>query len=484
MPRALIVTDRPELRTELETRLTAGGFAAQCPLVPAAALETLRVDDPALVLLDAATAGLDVAEFCRAVRGRPAGELIVLWVIADHSDPADRRRFFAAGIDDCIELPLEAHWSEMRLAAVGRHAEGLRKLRRTDQALRESVERFNLAVLGANEGLWDAFEDIGPPFTPGKPIWYSQRFKELLGFRDEEFPNVIESWQSRLHPDDRDRVMQAIADHVANRAPYDVEYRLLTKQGEYRWFGARGRAIWDERGKPLRIAGSLRDITDRKQSETALRAEQELLRRLLDLQERDRQLVAYEIHDGIVQEMTGALMHLEDSSRRSPGQYDNVEYERSLKLLRQAVQEARRLVSGLRPPVLDELGVVAAVEYLINEARSDVPQIEYVHRTTFDRLAPPLETAIFRIVQESLTNIRKHSGSQQAKVELIEEGERIRLTVRDWGRGFDPNQIDEKRFGLQGIRERARLLGTCALIESRPGEGATVSVDFPLIPAG
>ena len=100
----------------------------------------------------------------------------------------------------------------------------------------------------------------------------------MLGYTDEEFPDVLESWASRLHPEDADRVFAALTAHIERRDPYDVEYRLLTKAGEYGWFRARGQAIWDETGRMTRMAGSLRDVTDRKQAEDALRRSEQLLK--------------------------------------------------------------------------------------------------------------------------------------------------------------------------------------------------------------
>jgi signal transduction histidine kinase len=137
----------------------------------------------------------------------------------------------------------------------------------------------------------------------------------------------------------------------------------------------------------------------------------------------------------------------------------------------------------LRPPILDEQGVVASLEYLVNESRVEVPELEFVNRTHFGRLAAPLEVAIFRITQEGLSNIRRHSGAKRARVELFEHGDFVRLLIRDWGRGFDPEKVHEERFGLQGIRQRARLTGSSATIESAPGRGTTIVVDFPLVRA-
>jgi signal transduction histidine kinase len=117
----------------------------------------------------------------------------------------------------------------------------------------------------------------------------------------------------------------------------------------------------------------------------------------------------------------------------------------------------------------------------VNESRPEIRHLEFVNRTHFGRLAAPLESAIFRITQEALTNIRRHSGSDRASLALLQHGEWIRLVIRDWGCGFEPGKVQEERFGLQGIRQRARLLGTDATIESAPGKGTLIVIDFPLI---
>ena len=205
--------------------------------------------------------------------------------------------------------------------------------------------------------------------------------------------------------------------------------------------------------------------------------------RLLDLQERERQLVSYEIHDGLVQYLTAGLMHLETFANvdDAADAHSLAEYETATKLIRDGLAEARRLISGLRPPILDEQGVAAALEYLVNEARKDIPDISFANRTLFGRLAAPLEVALFRITQEALSNIRKHSGAKRAQVELLQHGDLVRLRIRDWGCGFDPAKVQEERFGLQGIRQRAHLLGTTAIIESAAGQGTIVVVDFPIV---
>lgn len=123
------------------------------------------------------------------------------------------------------------------------------------QKLRASEERFELAVRGSTDGIWDW--DV---LT--NEVFYSPRMKALIGYSDDEFPNVFASFESRLHRDDHDWVMHVLDQHLRHHQPYDVEYRLRTKSGEYRWFRARGQAIWNDTGQAQRMAGSITDVTE------------------------------------------------------------------------------------------------------------------------------------------------------------------------------------------------------------------------------
>lgn len=138
-------------------------------------------------------------------------------------------------------------------------------LEQANKIIESSLNRFDLAVSASFDGLWDAPivpEDV---FNPQNLVYWSPRFKELLGYEDSEFENVLSSWISRLHPEDGDRVFEAIKAHLEQKIPFkDIEYRLRRKSGEYIWLAARGQALWDKNGTPLRFAGSIRDITNRK----------------------------------------------------------------------------------------------------------------------------------------------------------------------------------------------------------------------------
>jgi chemotaxis protein methyltransferase CheR len=130
-------------------------------------------------------------------------------------------------------------------------------------ALRTSDERYLLALAGSTDGLWDwdLQSDI---------VFYSDRFREILGYSPDEFPGTIDSFRNRLHPEDTEATWEAIERHLQQRVPYKVEYRLGTKSGDYLWFLARGQAIWNSEGKAIRMSGSIQDITERKQAELNL----------------------------------------------------------------------------------------------------------------------------------------------------------------------------------------------------------------------
>jgi signal transduction histidine kinase len=215
----------------------------------------------------------------------------------------------------------------------------------------------------------------------------------------------------------------------------------------------------------------------------ATRDECKLLLRSLEFHERDRQLVGFEIHDGIVQDMTAALMFLETSgaSVTFAAAEAKQQHERGVSILRTAIAEARRLIRGLVPVEVGDAGLAAALEKLVERFRTEHNlTIDYRADVKIRRLAPAVEMMILRIVQEALNNVWKHSQSTRAQVRLQQWGNELEITVRDWGIGFDPETASKSRYGLAGIRERARLLAGVATIDGGSGSGTTVSVRFTL----
>jgi PAS domain S-box-containing protein len=160
--------------------------------------------------------------------------------------------------------------------------------RRAQEALRKSEERSLLALESSTDGLWDW--DL-----LSNTVFYSDRFREILGYSSEEFPGTIDSFRSRLHPEDAEAIWAAIERHLQERVSYNVEFRLRTRAGGYLWFLARGQAVWDPAGNAVRMSGWIQDITERKEAELNLQAALCEIRQLKDKLEAERAYLQEEI---------------------------------------------------------------------------------------------------------------------------------------------------------------------------------------------
>jgi PAS domain S-box-containing protein len=237
----------------------------------------------------------------------------------------------------------------------------------------------------------------------------------------------------------------------------------------------------DDDGNIKGVAGVAIDVTQRWQAQEKLHEEQSLLKQMLQFHERDTQLIAYEVHDGFVQEVTAAQMLLSSSlkSNALPPGAAREQIREASELVQKSIDEARRLIGGLRPAILEERGAISAISYLIDNLPPNSIIFKFHADVKFNRLDALLEATIYRIVQQSINNILRHSRTDRAEIRVTQCGDQIHLEVQDWGIGFNPSNISEDRFGLQGIRERARLMRGRATIDSEPGKGTRIIVDLP-----
>lgn len=332
----------------------------------------------------------------------------------------------------------------------------------------------------------------------------------LTGYQPSELVgNRLIGYNDIVHPEDRSTVRVEVLLGIAHRRQFQLTYRIQTAQGEQKWVWEQGVAILSDDGQVASLEGFITDITERKRAEAklrlsheqleqrvrdrtaelqtiydALRTEKETLRRLLLASDHERRVIAYEIHDTVAQQLAGAALHLEACLKTKEAHSDRAAeaFDAGLHALRECQADVRRLIAGVRPMNLDETGVEAAIRYLIRSLEGEPgPAVEFHCEVQFKRLESIQENAICRIVQEGLRNARRHSRSPSVRIELRQQADWIRLVVQDWGRGFDPADIGEYHFGLDAIRERARLLGGHAQIESAPGNGTCITVDLPLL---
>jgi PAS domain S-box-containing protein len=245
---------------------------------------------------------------------------------------------------------------------------GRESLKTAENELRQSKERFERALRGSSNGLWEWNIEAGE-------VWYAPRFRELLGYSDDEFPNELASWESRLHPDDKTETLLALENHLKKDEVFDVEYRLLTKAGDYRWFHARGVAIRNPNGQPYLMAGSIQDIDARKLAQDALRERDEQLRHAQKLEAVGTLAggIAHEFNN-LIQAIQGYTIYATEGLDPAEQRYEDLNQvliasKRAASLTKQLLGFSRRQVLKLEPVHLNSLmeDLVKLIRPLIGE---------------------------------------------------------------------------------------------------------------------
>lgn len=242
--------------------------------------------------------------------------------------------------------------------------------------------------------------------------------------------------------------------------------------------------VIDVDGSIVGCSAVIRDITREMEAEADLEHERDTLKKLLEAYDRERKLISYEIHDGLAQYIGGATMQLQ--ALMNPPDQDPIATRQILEtcysLMTRGLRETRSVINGLRPPVLDEFGIIAGIEHMAcEEVNSEGFLINFEHHTSFERLQPLLENGIFRIVQEGISNAKKHSQAKSVTVRLYQEKDQIIIEVEDHGVGFDPELVTQQSFGVRGMKERVRLLGGQMEIHTTKGKGTKLKVTLPLL---
>lgn len=346
--------------------------------------------------------------------------------------------------------------------------------RQAQQALRQSHDELQAIYDQVADGI------IIVDAEKANPIRVNTAFCRMVGYDRVEVYSVS---PERLHPPE---VLPAVWEHLqavkkGNVARID-DLTFLRKDGGIVYLDVISRPIlYNERSCWI---SSFHDVTEHHKSQEALEQERQSLWRMLQASDHERQIISYEIHDGLAQYLGGAIMQFQAHNALKENSPDNAKkaYETALELVRQSHAESRRLISEVRPPVIDEIGLETAIAHLVQEQRErGGPKVKLDSNVEFSRLPSILENALYRVAQEALANACKHSKSKKVKVTLTQDGQDVRLEVRDWGIGFNQETVEKGHFGLEGIRQRVRLLGGRLNIESTPDSGTLVQVVVPIL---
>ncbi|HET7434242.1 MAG TPA: CheR family methyltransferase [Thermoanaerobaculia bacterium] len=352
-------------------------------------------------------------------------------------------------------------------------------------ALRESETRLQAIANLVPDLLWmtDA---------KGGTIWLNERWLHYTGQTAEKAAGW--GWMEAVHPDDRARLAENYRSAVEAGRPLQQEHRIRGVSGEYRWFLVNALPVLDEQGKVIRYYGAATDVDEQRTARELLEQRvrertqallelsvdrQQLLERLVTAAEEVRKRIARELHDEMGQHITALRVRLE--SLRPNDRVDDLKA-----IITHIDQSIDRMTLELRPPALDQLGLHGAITSLAAEfsTASGIRISLHLGLAETDRFSDAIETALYRVLQESLTNIWKHAAAKTVSVILERDREALRLIVEDDGRGFDAEGTSADgvrgRFGLLGMRERLALVGGTFKIESEPGSGAAIYVRVPL----
>ena len=368
-----------------------------------------------------------------------------------------------------------------KVTGVGVVASDITERRVSEQALNEQrallAEAQKLAGVGSWE--WDP--------ASGRLLW-SEELYRIYGVTPEGFRPSFENYLELVHAEDRQNSGAMMARALMDGRPFTMHERIVRPGGEVRYLRSHGEVVRNPFGRPFKILGACLDVTEQRHSETALRqAAQDLhglTRRLVQAEEAERRRIAAELHDRVGQSLSVLNINL-DIIAKTPGLAAPVKQrlEDSAELVDGTLQSIESVMAELRPPLLDEYGLAAALDWHAQEfsRRTGI-------RITLDREAADAAgslrieaaLALFRIAQEALNNVLKHARASAVRIELSLAGSQITLTVHDDGLGFDAAAAPRGRLGMTTMRERAEAAGGQLQVESEPGRGTRVTATVPL----
>jgi len=493
----LMVDDQPAKLLSYEVML--GGLGEKLIKAHSAkeALEILLKTDVAVVLMDVSMPELDGFQLAAMIRQHPRFQrTAIIFVSAVHLTDLDQLKGYEHGAVDYISVPVvpellrakvrvfaDLHRKTRQLETLNRELEQ-RVLERTEElaSKAELLMRLNAELTGKNQEL-DAIFSTAPDVIfsgqrDGSYEYVSERFHEYTG--SVAVPGKTVNWLDHVHHEEVDRIRAGWMQAVESGGSYESEYRLRSKDGAYRWFRSRAVPIRDSQGSIVKWYGTCSDIHDSKLLEQSIRDSaselekmvdsrtDELRRlsvRLMSLQDQERRRIARDLHDGLGQELAVAKMVLDKILLQKSAQPPDEAWSQASSIIDRAIQQVRTMSHLLHPPLLDEVGLLSALAWYTDglSKRSGIETSLEVQPRDFPRLASEVETAIFRIVQEALTNVFRHSQAHSVRINLTQQNGTIGVAVRDDGKGIS-NKIVELRpdsvgVGIGGMKQRAKELG-------------------------
>ena len=516
----LLVDDLPAKLLSYEVMLEELGENLIKATSAKEALEKLLKNDVAIVLMDVNMPEIDGFELASMIRQHPRFQrTAIILISAVNLSDLDRLKGYERGAVDYISVPVipellrakvkvfaELHRKTHQLESLNQELEK-RVVERTEELAKraEVLEQLNLMLAHKNQEL-DAIIHTAPDIifsrqADGSRDYISDRFYEYTGAPSGSANGM--GWMEYVHPDDREKATAEWNTSVESGANYEAEYRMRSRDHLYRWFRARAVPIRNESGEIIRWYGTCSDIHDSKLLEQSMRESatklekmvddrtaelRELSVRLMTMQDQEHRRIARELHDGLGQELAVAKIVLDSSLQQELAPATERACTEAIHIIDRAIQQVRSMSHLLHPPLLDEVGLLSAITWYTDglAERSGIQSSVQVEPQDFPRLSPDLETAIFRIVQEALTNVFRHAAANHVWITLVQRGVQTTVTVRDDGRGIDKKiaelQPETLGVGIRSIKQRAKEFGgELRVSNSNPGTIVEVMIPSPIL---
>ncbi len=490
--RVLIADDNADMRQYL-ARLLSERYEVIAVADGALALESIQKQAPDLVVSDIMMPNLGGFELLQALRSNPETNTIPVILLSARAGEEARVEGIDAGADDYMIKPFSAR--EL-LARVQTHLELARVRAEANELLRKNEERLRAFVTASANVVYR----MSPDWSQ---LYYLDGKEFVVDTRDPS------TWINKhIHPDDQPRVLAEIRDAIRSKSIFQMEHRVLRADGSLGWASSRAIPLMDDRGEIVEWFGAASDITARKRMEEELREAQtelelrvqertqkleqvqmdlrDLSAKLLQLQDEERRRIARELHDSAGQTLAVLGMNLgvlEQLAKESNAQFADKVHE-TQELLQRVTQEIRTTSYLLHPPLLDESGIPAALRMYVDGLIQRTPlKVTLSISDNFGRLPKEVELAMFRMVQESLTNVLRHSGSESAEIRITRSPSRVTLEILDHGKGIPHEKLiaineGASGVGIRGMRDRVRHLSGEMKVYSNES-GTTVSITFP-----
>jgi len=359
------------------------------------------------------------------------------------------------------------------------------KRKELEEALRESEEQYRLLVNQIPAVVFKGYAD-------GRVEFFDQKIESLIGYKKEDFDADRLRWTDLIVPEDAPAARESLLKALKGSGSYVREHRIRKPDGEILWIQCRGQIFCNDAGRIDHISGVFFDISERRRAEEALKESEQALRlltaRLLTAQESERKSLSQGLHDELGHALLTLKLHLRSLEKQLlPEQEDLAEdVDELLQYIDEVIDNVRRLYLDLTPGDLEDLGLTAAVQNLIEDFGKHHGKIEWsVNLDNIDAcFATPAQTAIYRIFQEILTNIGKHADPSQVSVAINREGETVCFEVTDNGVGFEVEGVRKRSaqqgMGLLALEERVRMLGGTLQLWSQVNQGTRISFALPV----